>query len=50
MQVITDAKELRKHTYKKVRNTNIFPKKDRLLADKMFDEAAESSPTRTSRA
>lgn len=41
MQVITDAKELRKHTYKKVRNTNIFPKKDRLLADKMFDEAAD---------
>ena len=41
MQVITDAKELRKHTYKKVRNTNIFPKKDRLLADKMFGEAAE---------
>ena len=24
MQVITDAKELRKHTYKKVRNTNIM--------------------------
>ena len=41
MQVITDAKELRKHTYKKVRNTNIFPKKDRLLADKMFHEAAD---------
>lgn len=41
MQVITDAKELRKHTYKKVRNTNIFPKNDRLLADKMFDEAAD---------
>lgn len=41
MQVITDAKELRKHTYKKVRNLNIFPKKDRLLADKMFREACE---------
>lgn len=41
MQVITDAKELRKHTYIKVRNTNIFPKKDRLLADATFGEACE---------
>lgn len=41
MQVITDAKELRKHTYKKVRNTTIFPKKDRMLADKMFQEASD---------
>lgn len=41
MQVIADAKELEKHTYKKVRNTNIYPKKDRLLADKTFAEAGE---------
>lgn len=41
MQVIIDAKELRKHTYIKVRNTNIFPKKDRLLADATFSEACE---------
>lgn len=41
MQVITDAKELRKYTYKKVRNLNVFPKKDRMLADKMFREACE---------
>lgn len=26
MQVITDAKELEKHTYLKTRNPNIFPK------------------------
>lgn len=39
MQVITDAKELQRHTYKKVRNLNVFPKKDRMLADQMFSEA-----------
>lgn len=41
MQVITDAKELKRHTYIKVRNTNIFPKKDRLLADAMFKQASD---------
>ena len=41
MQVITDAKELRKHTYKKVRNVTIFPKKDRMLADRIFSEAGD---------
>ena len=30
MQVISDAKELEKHTYIKTRNPNIFPKKERL--------------------
>ena len=39
MQVITDAKELQRHTYKKVRNLTVFPKKDRMLADQMFREA-----------
>lgn len=27
MQVITDAKELEKHTYIKTRNPNIFPRR-----------------------
>lgn len=39
MQVITDAKELKKYTYIKVRNLKIFPKKDRLLASQMLLEA-----------
>lgn len=30
MQVITDAKELEKHTYIKTRNPAVFPKKERL--------------------
>ena len=39
MQVITDAKTLQRHTYKKVRNLKIFPKKDRMLSDQMFRES-----------
>jgi hypothetical protein len=36
MQVITDAKELEKHTYIKTRNPAVFPKKERLgLAQRM---------------
>ena len=31
MQVITDAKELEKHTYIKTRNPAVFPKKERLV-------------------
>ena len=42
MQVITDAKELEKHTYIKTRNPNIFPKKERLgLAQRMMNEASD---------
>lgn len=42
MQVITDAKELEKHTYLKTRNPNIFPKKERLgLAQRMMNEASD---------
>ena len=38
MQVISDAKELEKHTYIKTRNPNIFPKKERLgLAQRMMN-------------
>ena len=37
MQVITDAKELEKHTYIKTRNPAVFPKKERLgLAQRMI--------------
>ena len=40
MQVITDAKELEKHTYIKTRNPAVFPKKERLgLAQRMMNEA-----------
>ena len=40
MQVITDAKELEKHTYIKTRNPAVFPKKERLgLAQRMMMEA-----------
>ena len=31
MQVITDAKELEKHTYIKTRNPAVFPKKERKM-------------------
>lgn len=42
MQVISDAKELEKHTYIKTRNPNIFPKKERLgLAQRMMNEASD---------
>ena len=42
MQVITDAKELEKHTYIKTRNPNIFPKRERLgLAQRMMNEASD---------
>lgn len=42
MQVITDAKELEKHTYIKTRNPNIFPKKEQLgLAQRMMNEASD---------
>lgn len=42
MQVITDAKELEKHTYIKTRNPAVFPKKERLgLAQRMMNEASE---------
>ena len=42
MQVITDAKELEKHTYIKTRNPAVFPKKDRLgLAQRMMNEASD---------
>lgn len=39
MQVIVDAKALQRHSYTKVRNQNIFPKKDRMLSDLIFSEA-----------
>ena len=42
MQVITDAKELEKHTYIKTRNPAVFPKKERLgLAQRMMNEASD---------
>ena len=42
MQVITDAKELEKHTYIKTRNSAVFPKKERLgLAQRMMNEASD---------
>ena len=42
MQVITDAKELEKHTYIKTRNPTVFPKKERLgLAQRMMNEASD---------
>ena len=42
MQVISDTKELEKHTYIKTRNPNIFPKKERLgLAQRMMNEASD---------
>ena len=42
MQVISDVKELEKHTYIKTRNPNIFPKKERLgLAQRMMNEASD---------
>lgn len=42
MQVITDAKELEKHTYIKARNPAVFPKKERLgLAQRMMNEASD---------
>lgn len=42
MQVITDAKELEKHTYIKTRNPAVFPKKERLgLAQRMMNEARD---------
>lgn len=42
MQVISDAKELEKHTYIKTRNPNIFPKKERLgLAQRIMNEASD---------
>ena len=41
MRVITDAKELKKYTYIKVRNIKVFPKKDRLLAAQMLKEATD---------
>lgn len=39
MDVICNARKLLKHTYTKVRNQQVFPKKDRRLADEMFSEA-----------
>ena len=42
MQVITDAKELEKHTYIKTRNPAVFPKKERLgLAQRMMNAAGD---------
>ena len=42
MQVITDAKELEKHTYIKTRKPAVFPKKERLgLAQRMMNEASD---------
>lgn len=42
MQVITDTKELEKHTYIKTRNPAVFPKKERLgLAQRMMNEASD---------
>ena len=42
MQVITDAKELEKHTYIKTRSPAVFPKKERLgLAQRMMNEASD---------
>ena len=42
MQVITDAKELEKHTYIKTRTPADFPKKERLgLAQRMMNEASD---------
>ena len=36
MQVITDAKELEKHTYIKTRNPAVFPKKDLMEANDLL--------------
>jgi len=41
MQVISDAKELEKHTYIKTRNPNIFPKKERLGLAQQDDERGQ---------
>ena len=43
LRVITCAKELEYHTYKKCRNGRIFPKKDRMfLPARMMDEASNA--------